>query len=386
MKELRIIIVGGGALGLSACYHLLEMGVKKITLIERGALFEGSSGKSAGIVSHQLWNSEDVKLVKESLSFFELVEKKSGGILRLMRKGMLRLVESEDDAENLLRSAEELEALGVKVMLMKPKEVKASFPSIYTEDLLLGLYTPEDLYIDPGGYAYALYSYMKGKRVRFLLYEELNELIAEGDRITGVVTNRSKVEGDLFLVCTGGWTKEVLASLGIKLPLKLYMAQAGVLKPRAPLSLPILHDCGLGFYLREEPGGLILFGDGSKPIEGGPYRVPSQGTQDFIEGMAESISKRVPELTGASIVRTWTGVCTGTPDRRPLIGKIRPFENLFAAAGLNGFGFMRAPALGRLVATLMLEGKLPKGFEAYSLERIKDPEAEFEVREGFTIR
>lgn len=384
MQNPKIIIIGGGTLGLSTAFYLTNYGAKQITVIDRGSLFEGASGKCAGIISLQLWNPQDIILVKRSMETFRMIEEKSDGVVKIKKFGLLRTASSDNDLRELKESHSLLKENGVEAHLLEAKEIRSKFPYLQSWDIGCGIFTPGDFYIDPGAYAYALYSYLRSQGVKFLLYDGVREIETVRGKVSKVYTNSETVEGDIFLVSAGAWTKGVLKNLGIDIFTNPYKTQAGVLKARESFLDVMLHDISLGIYLRPETENLILFGDGTDSRIENLDSVSEVGSLQFKEEMAEKISMRLPLAQEASFIRTWIGVCSGTPDRRPILGRIKDYENLFVATGLNGFGFMRSPALGEVMARILLDEKIERDLMPYLIDRFGVSQGDFEVKEGFT--
>ena len=162
-----------------------------------------------------------------------------------------------------------------------------------------------------------------------------------------------------MVVAAGAWSKRLFAAFGCPQPLAPYRTQAATLRPEpgGPENFPSVHDLDSDVYVRPESNGRILAGDGTELVEVDPDRTPSGGDDRFIGHLAESFESRFPGWASAELVRAWSGVCTSTPDRRPLVGPVPDAPGLFAMVGFNGFGVMRAGGVARRLAALLAVGE-----------------------------
>jgi len=122
-----------------------------------------------------------------------------------------------------------------------------------------------------------------------------------------------------------------------------------------PKATPSIVDLASGFYLHQEASGkTVLLGGTDKDTWPGLEEVvdKSQAENFFLAAM-----ETIPSAIDIKWLRTYTGICEQTPDFHPIIGETLALKGLFLANGLSGHGFMHAPAIGRIVADLILKGK-----------------------------
>jgi glycine/D-amino acid oxidase-like deaminating enzyme len=84
---------------------------------------------------------------------------------------------------------------------------------------------------------------------------------------------------------------------------------------------------------------------------------PQAASSESLAEMAEGITRRIPKLGEAGIVRGVTGVYDMTPDARPLLGEVPGVAGLFLVAGFSGMGFKISPAVGRAMSERLLDGR-----------------------------
>ena len=220
--------------------------------------------------------------------------------------------------------------------------------------------------------------------------QEARSLRKDGDRFVLDLAS-GPLRARRLVVTAGAWSKAVLAGLGHPLPLVPYRTQAALLRPPAPAEaeFPSAHDLDSDVYLRPESNGRILGGDGTEHVEADPERFVPGGDASFLEHLAVSLSDRFPGWAESEVVSAWAGVCTATPDRRPLIGAVPDASGLFVISGFNGFGVMRAGGAARRLSDLLAEGETSDSArEALAPVwpgRFRTPAAPFLPKAGFTL-
>jgi glycine/D-amino acid oxidase-like deaminating enzyme len=192
-----------------------------------------------------------------------------------------------------------------------------------------------------------------------------------------VETDDGHEDFDAVLVAAGAHTGRVLADAGLPIPLKPYRVQALVTEAD-PLTdrVPMCYDATGGYYLRPRDGGLLV-GDGTEPVE----RDPDDWNRDADDWFLADCAGYQETALGRSypVARAWAGLCTATPDGHPLFGERAP--GLFVAAGWQGHGFMRAPAMAERMADQLLGGD---GIDAFDPRRF-DGDEQFDIVEGMAV-
>ena len=141
--------------------------------------------------------------------------------------------------------------------------------------------------------------------------------------------------------------------------------------------MPMWYDTTAGCYARPHPEGLLA-GDGTEHVEANPDAYDRDGDEWFRESLIEQLRHRIPDWTPA-VSEAWAGLCTATPDRQPLVGRLG--DGLFLATGFQGQGFMRSPATGRRIAEQLLGGPALDAFDPLRF----DGDEEFSIREGMSV-
>ena len=139
MKSIAdVVIIGAGAIGCSTAYHLAQAGITDVVVIEMDQVGSGTSGKSASMLTLQFFHDElTLRMAKYSYDCYMQFEEEIGAPIDFKRIGFLSLA-TEKTAEPLRRNAEMLQFHDVPTSLLNPEEIKAFYPEINTEDLILG--------------------------------------------------------------------------------------------------------------------------------------------------------------------------------------------------------------------------------------------------------
>jgi sarcosine oxidase, subunit beta len=378
----RIIILGGGAMGCALAYRLAHDHRREVTLLDPGPLAGGASGKAAGIVSTQCWNQWDVEIVEESRREYEALSREDPAVT-YQEVGGVRTASAPPEVEALERQLVRLREAQIEAHLLGAADLQGLYPEAKFGGVLGALHTPRDAVILPTDLtlAFARRASAAGADLRSEEGTVHVRGVPGGWEVHG---NSGRVQAEGLVVACGAWSKRVLASLGISLPLAPYLTRACLLKARAPPRFPWLHDGALDVYCRPFPGGEILFGDGTELVEVDPARPPATSEIPFLENISKFLSTRFPRWADSPVSSHWHGIVTSTPDRHPFIGPVPGATNLWVATGFNGYGIMRAGAAARRMADAMGTGSWTE-LAPCDPARFPADHPPFPPRPGFTL-
>jgi glycine/D-amino acid oxidase-like deaminating enzyme len=346
----------------------------------------GATGRSAGVLTEQLWNRWDVEVARATRrEYEELAHAYEPGAFR--RNGFVRIATDPAAAGALEEAVARWRGWGVEVEELSGAELSRGIPEGDFEGVRRIVRTPHDAVVDPTAIA-AIYADAARKAgARFDFGRPTLSVGPRGD-LWEVATPTGSVRGRRLVVAAGAWSKAILRALGHPLPLAPYRTQAALLLPGrpAPEGFPTVHDIDTDVYLRPENQGRILVGDGTEHVEADPEAFPLGGDLDFLSHIAESLATRFPGWMESEVLGSWAGVCVSTPDRRPVVGAVPGAPGLFVLSGFNGFGIMRAGDTARRLADLVVDG--PAAAEPLAPvrpDRFSDPSMHFIPRPGFTV-
>ncbi len=349
-----VVIIGAGVIGCSTAYHLAQMGVIDVAVVEMDQVGSGSSSKSASMLSLQFCHDElTVRLAKYSYARYMQFEEEVGVPIDFKRTGWLSLA-TQESCEQLLDNVELLQSFGIRTDIMYPDEIKRRYPEINTEDLVVGAWGQDDGPFDPH---MIMWGYIK----RAL---EKGVKLYQGARATGIQVRNGQVEGvdtdegfvaTKFVVNAGGpWAIEIGQWVGVEIPI-INSARSVLITgpfPDIPSTRPFVKDVTADWYYRPEGVGFLM-GRGKLPTED----LDPQINYEIINDMLDAAVHRVPVLERASMLTAWTGVRPLTPDDYPILGPVPSVDGFVLNCGWGGMGIIQAPVAGQLVAEYISNGQ-----------------------------
>lgn len=353
-----VVVVGGGLEGASATWALTERGVTDVLCLERETVASGMTAKSSGIVRCHYGVSSLAAMATDSLATFEHAEDLFGHDIGFRNTGYVVGV-GEVNAVNLRRSLAAQRAVGVETEEIDRAEVAKLWPWADLEPFAAFAWEARGGYGDAyqTAQAFAAAARRAGGRIR--QGAEVRGLLIQADKVIGVeMADGSAIEAGTVVVATGVWTRPLLAPHGIEVPIKVHREQIVLISPGAEIgAVPVFSDLVSLQYVRPEVGGEILFGnsDLTELESADPDSYPNRATTEFLELTVDKVGTRFPGFIDAAISSTYAGCYDVTPDWNPIIS-VGPLDGLVVAAGFSGHGFKIAPAVGRLVADLILDG------------------------------
>jgi sarcosine oxidase subunit beta len=368
MKRAEIVIIGGGVVGASVAFHLTELGLRDIILLEREtALGLGSTGKATGGIRAQFGTDINIKLSLYSLDFVRDWDFDC----EYEPRGYVFLATNDEQLEFLRQSTKRQRELGYEdVEVIDPQTIAEIVPGLNCEDIVGGSFGRRDGFINPlamlEGFITA--AAMRGTRVKTTSF--VRSIEVRNGRVKGVRTSDGTLECDNVVVCSGAWAKIVSVTAGIDLPVEPQRRQIVWARTSEPLppELPMVIDLSDGFHFRpardfsvQTPAGAgsdnadVLF---AFPDPDEPNGLSTDFTDGFIDNVYDRARHRAPFLARSEVVREKcrAGLYENTPDHHAILGGCE-IEGLYFANGFSGHGVMHSPATGRALAEIMLFGK-----------------------------
>lgn len=359
-----IIVVGGGIVGLSTAYSLAERGAN-VTLYEAGSLGNGSTARAAGGIRSQFSTAVNVELSLASKQVWNDFEANFDVDIGFRKTGYLFLARSKARADQFRENVEMQQNLGAKSEYITPENATEHCPGLDPEPFVAATYNPDDGIADPNlavqGYAGAA----RDCGVDIRTGTAVTDILRDEKRVVGVEIEEDgateRVDAPWVVNATGAWASRIAALAGFDLPISPRRRQVAVVDPTpaVPETVPLTIDLETGSYFRPERDGIALVGG---QFEGA--QDPEMDPDNFEEGMdtdwAVEAVERAAEYTEyfgpeTRIRRGWAGLYAVTPDHHPVIEESLP--GFVTAAGFSGHGFQHAPATGRVVAELILDGE-----------------------------
>jgi sarcosine oxidase subunit beta len=338
---MRIVVAGAGAIGASVAYHLASLGAREVVLADRTGIASGATAKAMGGVRQQFSTAAEVRLAQASIRFFEEL-----GAPLFEQVGYLFLATTEQGLAELDERRALQAELGVPVERVDP----AFIDGLRTEDVVGAVFCATDGVADPPAVTRELV------RRALKLGVELREK-----------TPAEEIDGDVVVIACGPWSAEAASARGIDLPVRPLCRQLLETSelPGLPESLPMVLEAEGGFHFRRRGDRLVL---------AMPDPAPRWGFEELVDeslfgDRLARLRHRFSPAREAAIERGWAGLYDMTPDAHPILGEIG--DNVYAACGFSGHGFMQSPAVGRALAEEILGLTPSVDLTPYRLDRFK---------------
>lgn len=354
-----VVIVGGGLEGAAAAWALSQRGVTDVTVLERNTVGSGMTGKSSGIVRCHYGVSSLAAMATVGLEVFEKAEQYFGTDIGFRQTGYVVGV-GESNVDNLRKSLAAQREVGVQTEEIDASEVAKLWPWADLEPFAAFGWEARGGYGDAYQTAQAFAVSARAAGVRIRQGANVTGLVLDGGRATGVeLADGTRVSAGTVVVATGAWTRPFLAPYGIDVPIRVVREQIVTISPGVPIgAVPVFSDLVSLQYVRPELGGEILFGNSDlahcEPADPDDYL--NRATDGFIDLTVDKVGTRFPGFSDAAITGSYAGCYDVTPDWNPVISTTGT-DGLMVAAGFSGHGFKIAPAVGKLVADLVTEGR-----------------------------
>jgi sarcosine oxidase subunit beta len=358
MTTADVVIVGGGIEGAATAWALSQRGVTDVIVAERNTIASGMTGKSSGIVRCHYGVSSLAAMATVGLEVFEKAEEIFGTDIGFRQTGYVVGV-GEPNVESLRKSLAAQRAVGVQTEEIDKSDVSKLWPFADLSPFEAFGWEARGGYGDAYMTAQAFAVAARASGVRIRQGATVTGLLLNGGRVTGVMlADGSEVWAGTVVVATGVWTRPFLTPYGVDVPIRVVREQIVTIKPGVKTgTVPVFSDLVSLQYVRPEVGGDILFGnsDLSNVEEANPDNYLNRATDAFVDLTVDKVGTRFPGFADAAISSSYAGCYDVTPDWNPVISTTE-LHGLIVAAGFSGHGFKIAPAVGRLVADLVVDG------------------------------
>lgn len=365
-----VVVIGAGGHGLAAAYYLAkEHGVSKIAVLDKGYLGGGNTARNTTIVRANYLTPEGVAFYKESVELFRTLSSELDMNVMYTERGHFTLAHTDAAMRTARWRAEVNKHLGVKSEVIDAAEVKRICPVMHVSDdarypILGALYHPPGAIArhDAVAWGYAKEAMRRGVEVH--QNTEVQSLVIENGRATGVMTNRGKISAGKIVQAVAGSSSRVARLAGLKLPIRTIPLQACVSEPVKPILDQIVVSGSLHVYISQSARGEMVMGGATDPY--GLYSTRS--TLDFKEGLMGHMLELFPFMAELRILRQWAGMADMTPDFSPVMG-LTPFENYYIDAGWGTWGFKATPVCGKRMAECIATNRQPDLLKPFALSR-----------------
>jgi glycine/D-amino acid oxidase-like deaminating enzyme len=366
-------------MGASIAFHLAQRRAGKILLLEKSHLGAASSGKSGAIIrqyySHELLAAMARFGLRMYRDFPELV----GGPPVFTHSGMVVVTDATGRAQ-MEANVAMLGRLGVDAKMLAPADLRALDPRVAVSGDEAAAYEAEAGYCEALQVVTSFAAAARRMGVAVREAEPAAQFRIEGGKVMGVSTPRGLISTKAIVLAAGGWSAALANGAAADLPVKACRTQVALF--RRPCEFgpahPIYGDLANQIYFRPTHGEMTHVGNVDPREEQNtvdPDRYNEVADQGFAEEMRAKIERRYPDLRRGVGRGGYAALYAVTPDWQPIIDRLPGIEGAFCATGFSGHGFKMAPAVGQLVAELVLDGR-PSSFDIHPLRASRFAEGE----------
>ncbi|MFI5132967.1 MAG: NAD(P)/FAD-dependent oxidoreductase [Chitinophagales bacterium] len=414
---MKVTIIGGGVIGLCSAYYLNKAGYK-VTVIERNNITDGCSFgnmgyispshfiplATPGIVSQGLkwmlkssspfyikprlnwdlirwgmifWKNANAKKVEANAphlnNLLQLtrhlmndLKNELGDSFSMIEKGCWMLYKSEKTGDHEKHLAEQAHTFGLKTISCNPKEVQTYEPEVEV-NVAGGVLYLDDCHIDSAKFMQVMYTYLKNAGVEFWLNTEVKEFEKANGKITGIITDKIKLDCEELVIANGSWLGAISKLLGIKMPMqpgKGYSISYDGLEKNLQYASILVDDrtamTPIDRWLRI--GGTMELSGHSENIL--PKRV--MAIYNAVKKYYPALNLAVPQPEKA-----WFGYRPVTPDGLPYIGRHNKYNNLIYAGGHAMLGVSAAAGTGQLIGEIISNKNTTIDIAAFDPQRFK---------------
>ena len=370
--QARVVVIGGGVVGVGTLYHLAKKGWSDVVLVERRELTSGSTWHAAGLLPLFNMSYSVGQVHKYSVELYRTLEEETGQNVGLRLVGNIRLAMNRDRMDEYRQYAGVARTIGVDVDFLTPGEVKEIWPLCNIDGLVGAIRHPGDGYVQPADLTQALATGARNLGAEIHRNTTVHGISRTAGGEWCVRTDRGDIVCEHVVSATGNFARRTGAMVGLDVPVIPVQHQYIVTEPhpeiqaRHAAGLPemgVLRESDGSWYLREERGGLILgpyevgapacYVDG--PAEDCEYEL-FQEDLERLEPHIEAAINRVPAFGEVGVKQVFNGAICYTPDGSPIIGPAWGVDNFWLNEG-HSFGITAAGGAGFQLAEWIVEGE-----------------------------
>jgi sarcosine oxidase subunit beta len=359
-----IIIIGGGIVGSSIAFRLVEKG-QSVILLEKGRVGEEASGRCAGGVRQQDRDPAELPLAMEAIKIWDNMKHELDCDVGYRRGGNIRYAHSEEKIKEQRKIAEREVKMGLTVNILSPEETRCVTPTLSEKMNIFGAkYCPSDGTANPLLVTKAICRAASRKGAQIRDHSPVRQLKTHRGQVIAAITDNGEYKGSVFVNAAGPWSRELCNMIGLDIPFDVCKATIMVSEVLPHMINQFVESDT--FYYRQALEGNLHFSDESThdpdiDKKSVPYK-------HFIE-LGQKLTAFLPFTKNINLIRAYAGIIHSTPDGIPILDKAPGFDNFFITAGFSGHGFCLGPIIGKLIAEWIVDGHSSMDLSAFRFSR-----------------
>ncbi|MBK9264599.1 MAG: FAD-binding oxidoreductase [Polyangiaceae bacterium] len=362
VERADVVVIGAGVIGASVAYHLARRRAGSILVVDREASPGlGSTGRATGGYRAQYSTEINIRLSLVAREALRRFSDETGVDPGYRPVGYLWIATTSEEFDDLARANALQKTCGLdEAILLNSKEVHEKNPFVHRRTIVGGAFCQTDGFIRPLDILRGYVEAAKRLGVKFLpdvtiagfdrsVDGKIHTLLAHDGRV---------IQANAVVDAGGAWAQSIAKFADVDLPVVPLRRQVALTEPcnRLPDDMPLTIFMNDGFHLRVRDGRVMLLWP-TPGRTGDPFCTDVD--PDWLERIAEIAPERIPCLAGVRIdsARSWAGLYEMSPDKHAILGPAPGCQNLYLVNGSSGHGVMHAPALGKLLAEMIVDGK-----------------------------
>ena len=364
----KVVIIGGGIMGVSLLYHLTKEGWSDVVLIEKGELTSGSTWHAAGQCPHFVGSYNLAKVHFHSTELYKQLEKETGQSTGWHGCGSLRLAYTQKDLDWFYYVKGILNNVGCSAEIVSTQEIPKIHPFIQLDGIIGGLHTPGDGHTDPTSTTNAMAKGARNSGAEIYRHNRVTNIKQLPTDEWELVTEKGNIICEHVVNAAGSFCPEVGLMVGLKNIPSINMIHHYLVTEEHPeikklgKELPVVRDPHSSCYLRQEGKGLLIgiYEKNAKcwALDGMDWKFDMELLEPDLDRLEEHLKKgmdRIPQFRDVGIKRIICGPITHTPDGNFLAGPAPGLRNfwMFCAASV---GIAQGGGAGKYMAQWMTYG------------------------------
>ena len=384
LNHAKVVIVGGGSLGVSLLYHLSKEGWTDLLLVEKGELTSGSTWHAAGLLCNLNGNHTVAKIHQASIDLYtkELPEL-TGEPSPFHQPGSLRVGYSKLEDEWFRNMASRAKSVPCEFNIISRDEAERLHPLMNFDGARTIVSTPNDGHVDPTSVVMPLAQAARNNGATISRFNRVLAINAQANGEWEVITEKGKVMAEHVVNAAGCFAPEVAAMVGKQLPIinlehQYLVTDAHPAITARDTELPVWRDSYSASYIRQEGNGFLVgpyetFGSKPWALDGMDWEFDRQLFDADLERLMPFLDRCIelaPAFGEVGVATVVNGPITHTPDDNVLAGPQAGLRNFWNLCG-SSIGIAQG-SLGKFMAQWMVYGETEINMASLDSRRFGD--------------
>jgi sarcosine oxidase subunit beta len=356
-----VVVVGAGIAGVTAACELARNHVN-VVLVDRCGSAAEASGGNAGMIGESGGDpATTMQLQRGSVAMYRALARETDEDFELVMDGRLRLAITAEEVASFEAQVARTVTDGIDGHMLHGAEVRQFEPAL-SDRVLAAAWFPGDGKVHPVKATNAFGRAAVAHGATLLDDVRVTRICTEGDRVTGVMTDRGEIAADIVILATGAWTPALAVTAGVHVPVFPGKGHMLATEPLPPVTSRVLRAEKIG--TRQLANGEMLIGSEVEHVGYDKSVVPAR-----IDEYLAFMGALVPALEGARVARSWGCLRPMSIDQLPIVGPVPGVGGLHLVTGHGRSGMGLAPASAKALVEVLLTGRSELDLAPYALSR-----------------